>query len=31
MTDMDKAVEEGKAAVLPYESWERLAGESGLS
>jgi hypothetical protein len=28
MTDMDKAVEEGKAAVLPYESWERLTGES---
>jgi hypothetical protein len=28
MTDMDKAVEEGKAAVLPYESWGRLTGES---
>jgi hypothetical protein len=28
MTDMDKVVEEGKAAALPYESWERLAGES---
>jgi hypothetical protein len=31
MTDMDKAVEEGKAAVLPYESWERLPGESGTA
>ncbi|MDR2143473.1 MAG: hypothetical protein LBP29_03790 [Treponema sp.] len=28
MTDMDKAVKEGKAAVLPFESWERLTGES---
>jgi hypothetical protein len=28
MTDMDKAVEEGKAAVMPFESWERLPGES---
>jgi hypothetical protein len=28
MTDMDKAIEEAKAAVLPFESWERLAGES---
>jgi hypothetical protein len=31
MTDMDKAVEEGKAAVLPFESWERLPGESGAA
>jgi hypothetical protein len=28
MTAMDKAVEEGKAAVMPFESWERLPGES---
>jgi hypothetical protein len=28
MTDIDKAIEEAKAAMLPYESWERLAGES---
>ena len=28
MTDFDKAIEEAKAAVLPYESWERLAGEN---
>jgi hypothetical protein len=31
MTDMDKAIEEAKAAVLPFESWERLPGESGLA
>jgi hypothetical protein len=30
MTDMDKAIEEARAAVLPFESWERLPGESGL-
>jgi hypothetical protein len=29
MTDFDKAIEEAKAAILPYESWERLPGESG--
>ncbi|MDR0456248.1 MAG: hypothetical protein LBH20_06155 [Treponema sp.] len=28
MTDFDKAIEEAKAAVLPFESWERLAGET---
>jgi hypothetical protein len=28
MTDFDKAIEEAKAAVLPYESWERLPGET---
>jgi len=28
MTDMDKAIEEAKAEMLPFESWERLAGES---
>jgi hypothetical protein len=31
MTDFAKAIEEAKAAVLPYESWERLAGESPLA
>jgi hypothetical protein len=29
MTDIDKTIEEAKAAVLPFESWERLTGESG--
>ena len=28
MTDFDKAVEQAKAEVLPFESWERLADES---
>jgi hypothetical protein len=28
MTDFGKAIEEAKAAVLPFESWERLAGET---
>jgi hypothetical protein len=31
MTDFDRAVEEAKAAVLPFESWERLPGESGAA
>jgi hypothetical protein len=31
MTDFDKAIDEAKAAVLPYESWERLKGESSLA
>ena len=31
MTDMDKAIEEAKASVLPFESWERLPGESGAA
>jgi hypothetical protein len=31
MTDIDKAIEEAKASMLPYESWERLAGESGAA
>jgi hypothetical protein len=31
MTDMDKAINEAKAAVMPFESWERLPGESGLA
>jgi len=29
MTDIDKTIEEAKAAMLPYESWERLPGEKG--
>ena len=29
MTDIDKAIEEAKASILPFESWERLPGESG--
>jgi hypothetical protein len=29
MTDFDKAIEEAKAAILPYDSWERLPGETG--
>jgi hypothetical protein len=28
MTDFEKAIEEAKKEVLPYESWERLAGET---
>jgi hypothetical protein len=28
MTDMDRAVEEATAAVMPVESWEQLPGES---
>jgi len=28
MTDIDKVIEEAKAEILPYESWERLTGES---
>jgi hypothetical protein len=36
MTDMDKAVAEAKAAVMPAnlrfdESWEQLPGESGIA
>jgi hypothetical protein len=31
MTDMDKAIEEARAAVMPFESWERLPGESALA
>ena len=31
MTDIDKAIEEAKADMLPYESWERLAGETPLA
>jgi len=28
MNDMDKAIEEAKADMLPFESWERLTGET---
>src|SRR5215469_4827040 len=28
MTDIDKVIEQAKAAVLPYNSWECLTGES---
>ena len=31
MTDFDKIIKEAKAAVLPYESWERLPGETTLA
>jgi len=29
MTETEKTIEEAKSAILPYESWERLAGEKG--
>ena len=28
MTDIDKAIEEARAEMLPFESWERLTGET---
>ncbi len=28
MTDFDKAIEQAKEDILPFESWERLSGES---
>jgi hypothetical protein len=31
MKDMDKAIEEARVAVMPFESWERLPGESGAA
>jgi hypothetical protein len=31
MTEIDRAIAEAKAAVLPFESWERLTGESGAA
>jgi len=31
MTDIDRAIEEARAEVLPFESWERLAGETGAA
>jgi hypothetical protein len=31
VTDFDKAIEQAKASLLPYESWEHLKGESGAA
>ncbi|MDR0444063.1 MAG: hypothetical protein LBH44_11725 [Treponema sp.] len=31
MTDIDKAIKEAKAEMLPFESWERLPGETGAA
>jgi hypothetical protein len=31
MTDMDQAIDRAQEAVMPFESWERLPGESGLA
>jgi len=31
MTDIDKAIEDVKAEVLPFESWERLQNETGAA
>jgi hypothetical protein len=31
MKDFEKIIEEAKAGVLPYESWEQLAGETGAA
>ncbi len=31
MNDIDKAIEEAKADMLPFESWERLPGETGAA
>jgi len=31
MNDFDKAIEEAKAEILPFESWERLTGETPLA
>jgi hypothetical protein len=31
MTDIDKAIEEAKAELMPFESWERLPGETGAA
>ena len=31
MTDIDKIIEEAKAELLPFESWEQLTGESGAA
>jgi len=28
MTDIDKVIEEARAEMLPFESWERLTGET---
>jgi hypothetical protein len=31
MTDIDKTIEEARAAMLPFESWERINGETPLA
>jgi hypothetical protein len=31
MRDIEETIEQTKAELLPYESWERLAGESGMA
>jgi hypothetical protein len=31
MKDIDKAIEEAKAELLPFASWEKLPGESGAA
>jgi len=31
MNDFEKVIEEAKAEILPFESWERLTGESGAA
>jgi hypothetical protein len=31
MTDIDKTIEEAKMAMLPFESWERIQGETPLA
>ena len=31
MTDIEKAIEEAKSDMLPFESWERLTGETGAA
>ena len=31
MTDIKKTIDEAKADILPFESWGRLAGESGMA
>jgi hypothetical protein len=31
MTDIEKTIEEARAAVMPFESWERLPGETGAA
>ncbi|MCL1991947.1 MAG: hypothetical protein FWG66_03255 [Spirochaetes bacterium] len=31
MKDFEKIIEEAKAAILPFESWERLPGETGAA
>jgi hypothetical protein len=31
MPDIDKIIHEAKSSLLPFESWERLPGESGLA